>query len=61
MMAVEMIIQVLTQLRLIFQRPEAPAYPSSRVDNYMAKWGNNEINILLFWILIITTVIISMY
>ena len=61
MMAVEVIIQVLTQLRPIFQRPEAPAYHSSRVDNYMAKWGNNEINILLFWILIITTVIITMY
>ena len=61
MMAVEMIFQVLTFLRPVFQRPEGPPQASARVDDYMAKWGNSEINILLFWILIITTGIISMY
>ena len=61
MMAVETICQVLTFLRPIFERPEAPPQTSAKVEDYMAKWGNEEINKLLFWILIITTGISSMY
>ena len=61
MMAVETFFQVLTFLRPVFERPEAPPQTSARVEDYMAKWGNEEINKLLFWILIITTGISSMY
>ena len=61
MMAVETFFQVLTFLRPVFERPEAPPQTSARVEDYMVKWGNEEINKLLFWILIITTGISSMY
>ena len=64
-MSLERIIQVLSFLRPVFQRPPPPKPGKEKkyqVDwETRADWGNEEINKMLFGFVLIVTIIISSY